>query len=273
MSSTSQRSILSGIVDYKREVEIPRALQMVSMAEMRRRAESADYQSVDFAAALDRKDECIALIAEVKRASPSRGLLVKGEFHPAALASTYEANGASAISVLTDENYFQGSIEYLIQVKKRVSVPVLRKDFVVSSYQLYEARASGADAVLLIVAVLDDAQLSDFYQLAASLKLTALVEVHDQGETERALRIGAKVIGVNNRNLHTFETKLSTTAECAEIIGRQALIVSESGIFNRDNVLQVAAMGASAVLVGESIITSDDIARQVRELSSIGGKP
>lgn len=272
MSGTPQPSILDSIIAYKREVEIPRAQQVVSISEMRRRGESASHQTTDFAAALDRQDGRVALIAEVKRASPSRGILVKGEFHPVELAQTYEANGASAISVLTDQHFFQGSLDYLVQVKNGVRIPVLRKDFIVSPYQLYEARAAGADAALLIVAVLDDAQLSDLYTLAIELKLTPLVEVHDTSETERAMRIGARVIGINNRNLHTFETNLATTAACAEVIGKQALIVSESGIFNRDHVLQVAAMGARAVLVGESIVTSADIAMQVRELSGVGGK-
>ncbi len=220
----------------------------------------------------------MALIAEIKRASPSKGDLVTGAFDPVDLALTYAANGASAISVLTDEQFFKGSLDHLVQVRRAVSLPVLRKDFVVDPYQVYEARGAGADAVLLIAAALEDGELADLHALALELALTPLVEVHDEAEVERALRIGARVIGVNNRDLRTFATDIRTTARCARVLDdgstvvrrpSSVVLVSESGIFTPADVAAVAGMGASAVLVGESILTSSDVAGQVRALSSV----
>ena len=161
MTSTTSHSILDTILEHKRANELPLRKQSTHPDEMRRLAESTSRKTTDFARALQRTDGRVALIAEVKRASPSKGLLVKGEFHPVELAQTYEANGAAAISVLTDERFFQGALDYLVQIKNAVGVPVLRKDFIIDPSQLYEARAAGADAALLIVAALDDAQLVD----------------------------------------------------------------------------------------------------------------
>ena len=265
-------SILDVILEYKRSSEVPARKQIISTSVMRERAEATRTPTRDFAASLLRQDGHVALIAEVKRASPSKGDLVTGEFKPVDLALSYEANGASAISVLTDERFFKGTLEYLVRVRQAVHVPVLRKDFVVDPYQVYEARAAGADAVLLIVAALDDAELADLHALALSLTLTPLVEVHHEAEAERALKLGAQVVGVNNRDLHTFKTDLNTTAQCAKILlthAPQPILVSESGIFTPQHVQAVAAMGASAVLVGESIITSGAIANQVRDLSGV----
>jgi indole-3-glycerol phosphate synthase len=265
-------SILDVILEHKRSTEVPARKQLISASMMRERAEATRTPTRDFAASLLRQDGHVALIAEVKRASPSKGDLVRGEFKPVDLALNYEANGASAISVLTDERFFKGTLEYLVGVRQAVHVPVLRKDFVVDPYQVYEARAAGADAVLLIVAALDDAELADLHTLACSLTLTPLVEVHHEAEAERALKLGAQVIGVNNRDLHTFKTDLNTTAQCARILlthTPQPTLVSESGIFTSQHVQAVATMGASAVLVGESIITSGAIATQVRDLSGV----
>jgi indole-3-glycerol phosphate synthase len=265
-------SILDVILEHKRSTEVPARKQRISASVMREHAEAIHTPTRDFAASLLRQDGHVALIAEVKRASPSKGDLVTGEFKPVELALNYEANGASAISVLTDERFFKGTLEYLVGVRQAVHVPVLRKDFVVDPYQVYEARAAGADAVLLIVAALDDAELADLHTLALSLTLTPLVEVHHEAEAERALKLGAQVIGVNNRDLHTFKTDLNTTAQCARILlthTPQLTLVSESGIFTPQHVQAVAAMGASAVLVGESIITSGAIATQVRDLSGV----
>ena len=281
-TQTAQPNILDTILAHKRETEVPARKQAVPLEVMRRQAEAA-APTRNFAAALHRADRCAALIAEIKRASPSKGLLAKGAFEPAQLARAYEANGATCISILTDERFFQGSLEHLRQVRTVVDLPLLRKEFVVDAYQLYEARAAGADAALLIVAALDDAELRDLHNLCGELALTALVEVHDEAETDRALAIGARVIGVNNRDLRTFVTDVATTARCVRIIDarrhtldnsalmvrRPASIVSESGIFTRDDVRRVAAMGANSVLVGESIITSGDIAGQVRALSGV----
>ncbi len=276
-------SILDTILDHKRTIEVPARKRAVPIEAMRREAEARPQPTRNFAAALHRADGCVALIAEIKRASPSKGLLVKGTFEPAKLAHDYEANGASCISVLTDEQFFQGSLDHLREVHSAVNVPLLRKDFVVDAYQLYEARAAGADAALLIVAALDDSELRDLHVLATELTLTALVEVHDEAETERAMNIGASVIGVNNRDLRTFNVDIETTTRCAQTIDarrktakseasfvlRPSSLVSESGIFTPTHVQQVAAMGANAILVGESIITSGDIAGQVRALSRV----
>jgi indole-3-glycerol phosphate synthase len=276
MTQITNRSILDSILDYKREVETPQRRRDTPLNEVRSAAESMTTPTHDFASALDRSDGCVALIAEIKRASPSKGELVKGEFKPVELARAYADNGASAISVLTDEKFFKGALDHLRAVRSLVNLPLLRKDFIVDPYQLYEARTAGADATLLIVAALDDAELRDLHALALELALTPLVEVHDEAETERALKIGARVIGVNNRDLRTFNVDIETTARCARTIAqttlssdRSPILISESGIFTPDDVARVAAMGAHAVLVGEAIITSGDVAGCVRALSQI----
>jgi indole-3-glycerol phosphate synthase len=283
-------SILDTILEYKRCVEVPQRKQRVALDGVRRAAESAPPPR-NFAAAVYRANQAghVALIAEVKRASPSKGIFVKGEFKPVEIAQVYEANGASAISVLTDEDYFHGHLDFMTAVKNAVGIPVLRKDFIVDAYQLYEARAAGADAALLIVAALDEAELRDLYALCCELALTALVEVHDASETERALKVGAAVIGVNNRDLRTFKVDLETTATCAQKLSKKheewqngnhvplaphpsslsPLLISESGIFSPADVTRVAAMGACAVLVGESLITSNAMAEQVRALAGV----
>lgn len=275
MTHRDNRSILETILDHKRNDELPRRKRQMPLGEMRRLAETSGTPTRNFAAALRRVDGRVALIAEIKRASPSKGDLARGEFQPEALARTYAANGASAISVLTDERFFKGSLEHLRRVRAVVDVPLLRKDFILDPYQLYEACAAGADAALLIAAALDDVALRDLFTLACELGLTPLVEVHDERETDRALAIGARVIGVNNRDLRTFVTDIETTARCAARLARDRAnadgytLVSESGIFTTDDVARVAAMGAHAILVGESIITSDDVAAQVRALSGV----
>ena len=244
---------------------------MVSLNALRREAEAVTQPVRDFAGALRRADGLVALIAEVKRASPSKGELVRGRFDPSALAHVYAQNGATAVSVLTDEQFFKGSLEHLRQVRAYVALPLLRKDFIIDPYQVYEARLAGADAVLLIVAALDNAILRDLIALARALTMTPLVEVHDERETERALAADAPVIGVNNRDLRTFTTDIATTARCARLLPTDdsRTLVSESGIFTAEDVAHVASMGAHAVLVGESIVTADDVAAQVRALSRV----
>jgi indole-3-glycerol phosphate synthase len=278
---TQQRNILDEILARKREAEVPARKRALPLGEVRRMAEAMPAPARDFAGALHRADGNVALIAEVKRASPSKGDLVKGAFDPVALATAYEANGASCISVLTDEPYFKGALDHLRAVKQAVGIPVLRKDFIVDAYQLYEARAAGADAALLIVAALNDDELRDLHALAQALTLTPLVEVHDEGETERAMKIGATVIGVNNRDLRTFKVDIETTRACAERfsisdfgfwideVNNPQSLVSESGIFTPADVARVAGMGANAILVGESIITSGDLPAQVRALAGV----
>jgi indole-3-glycerol phosphate synthase len=276
-------SILDEIVQHKITTEIPACKRKCSLGEMRNRAEHMP-QPRDFNAAINRKNGMVSLIAEVKRASPSKGELIKGEFDPVAIAQMYESNGASAISVLTDKKYFKGHLSYLTKIKHATTLPVLRKEFIVDPYQIYEARAAYADAILLIVAVLDDIMLTEFIALAHDLNMSALVEAHDTAEVDRALACGAKIIGINNRDLHTFKVDLDVTTRCAQHIHAQHIstcapasqaingnisFVAESGIFTPAHVKRVANAGACAILVGESIITANNAAEQVRLLSNI----
>jgi indole-3-glycerol phosphate synthase len=205
------------------------------------------------------------LIAEVKKASPSRGVL-KADLDPVALAETYARHGVDAISVLTDAKYFRGSLDDLRAVRAAVDVPILRKDFTLDEYQLWEARAAGADAVLLIVAILAPAQVRDLAAAAKGLGLAALVEVHTEAELETALGAGARIIGINNRDLATFETKLETTLSLLPQIPPGPLVVSESGFFTGADVRRVVAAGAHAVLVGEGLVKAGDVGAKVREL-------
>jgi indole-3-glycerol phosphate synthase len=215
-----------------------------------------------------RAGEHVALIAEVKKASPSKGVLIEN-FDPVAIGKTYSDNGASAISVLTDTPFFMGDLAYLNAVRGNVRVPVLRKDFIIDPYQVYETRAEETDALLLIVAALDDAQLADLHTLTNELGMSALVEVHDEAEVERALKIGATIIGVNNRDLKTFDMDLGTTARLAKLLPKEVILVAESGIHTPEDVANMASVGAHAVLVGESLVKSGDIASAVRQLSSV----
>ena len=221
-----------------------------------------DYR--DFAGAL-RRQQGVALIAEVKKASPSAGI-IRADFDPVRIAGEYEAAGAVALSVLTDKKFFQGELAYLRQIRATVRLPLLRKDFIIDELQIHEAVAAGADAVLLIAAILDDAQLLAYRQLAGQLKLAALVEVHDDRELARALAAGAEIIGINNRNLKTFQVDLATTERLAAQIPAGKTIVAESGIHTRADVARVAAAGVHAILVGESLMRSDNIAGKIREL-------
>jgi len=207
----------------------------------------------------------IRLIAEVKKASPSRGL-IRADFDPAEIAAAYEEVGASAISVLTDEKYFQGRLEYLEAVHRAVSLPVLQKDFIIDPYQVYEARAALADAILLIVAALCREELTEFMALAEELGMASLVEVHTSEELDVALEIGARIIGINNRDLRTFETKLDTTLGLAPRVPADRILVSESGIFTRADVERLMGAGVDAILVGESLMREPDPGTKVREL-------
>lgn len=208
----------------------------------------------------------VRLIAEVKRASPSQGLF-RADLDPIAQASTYAAAGAAAVSVLTDARYFHGSLDDLVQVRRAVAVPVLRKEFIVDEYQLWEAREAGADAVLLIVAALEDGVLRDLLGAAKGAGLATLVEVHTAGELDRALRLGAPVIGINNRDLQTLTTTLAPSLALLPQIPPGPIAVSESGLRTGADVAQVVAAGAHAVLVGETLLRAADVAAKVRELS------
>lgn len=276
-------TILDRILAHKR-TEVARQQQKIPLARLMSKVDTAPAVR-DFAAALQR-GERTALIAEVKKASPSRGVLID-PFDHLALAATYAANGAAAISVLTDMRFFQGSLKFLEGIRLRqagghapdaaqsgppprpVGCPLLRKDFIVDPYQVYEARAYGADALLLIVAALSDRVLGSLLEVTHSLHMHALVEVHTAGELERALAVGARIVGVNNRDLHTFNTALETTEQLAAMLPSgtaRPLLVGESGIYTAADVARLRACGVDAVLVGEALVTAPDIGAKVREL-------
>lgn len=198
-----------------------------------------------------------AVIAEIKKASPSKGVL-REDFVPADIAQSYAEFGAACLSVLTDEQFFQGNVDCLKQARASCQLPVLRKDFVVDAYQIYESRAIGADAVLLIAACLDDAQLSDFESIALGLDMAVLVEVHDQVELERALLLKTPLLGINNRNLKTFEVSLNTSLSLRALVPSDRLLVTESGIHSREDVLRMGAAGIQAFLVGEALMRAKD---------------
>lgn len=257
--------VLDEIVAHKRaEVAALKARRSVGAvtAACRGLAPARDFESALRPPAGTR----VRLIAEVKRASPSQGLF-RADLDPIAQASTYAAAGAAAVSVLTDARYFHGSLDDLVQVRRAVPVPVLRKEFIVDEYQLWEAREAGADAVLLIVAALEDAALRDLLAAAKGAGLATLVEVHTAGELDRALRLGAPVIGVNNRDLQTLTTTLAPSLALLPQIPPGPIAVSESGLRTGADVAQVVAAGAHAVLVGETLLRAEDVAAKVRELS------
>lgn len=206
-----------------------------------------------------------AVIAEVKKASPSRGV-IRADFDPVEIARSYFAGGASALSVLTDERFFQGQDDYLQAVKATVPLPVLRKDFMIDEYQIIESRALGADCVLLIVAALDAGTLGDFYRCARQLDLDVLIEVHDRDELEIALTLNAPMIGINNRNLKTFETRLETTWDLLDAVPAGTLVVTESGIHTPDNVTAMRERGVHAFLVGEAFMRAGDPGTALRNL-------
>ncbi|MFZ2124725.1 MAG: indole-3-glycerol phosphate synthase TrpC [Rhodoferax sp.] len=249
--------ILNKIVAVKRE-EVAAAIQRKSLAAMRFDAESR-VLTRDFGGALRAKIAAgqPAVIAEIKKASPSKGVL-RADFIPADIAQSYAEYGAACLSVLTDVQFFQGCIDYLKQARASCQLPVLRKDFMVDAYQIYESRACGADAILLIASCLDDAQMKDFEQIAHSLDMAVLVEVHDAPELARALKLKTPLIGVNNRNLKTFEVSLDTTLTLMRDIPADRLLVCESGIHSRDDVLRMGAAGVNAFLVGEAFMRADE---------------
>lgn len=217
-----------------------------------------------FRAGLNRGDE-IAVIAEVKKASPSAGIIA-ADFNPLSQAREYARGGAHALSVLTDEKYFHGHLAYLRQIRDQVDLPLLRKDFIVHELQIFESVVAGADAILLIVASLDDAKLRALYDCAKTCQLDVLVEVHDLREMDRALELGADLIGINNRNLKTFQVDLATTEELAEEIPNDTVGVSESGIKTGDDVRRVRAAGINAVLVGETLMRAKNVPQMLAEL-------
>jgi indole-3-glycerol phosphate synthase len=265
-------NILDTIVEEKRR-EVARLPERLIAAGDLRDAMLERGERRDFLAAL-RATSRIALIAEVKKASPSAGVICP-DFDPVRIARDYEAAGANCLSVLTDEKFFQGSLDYLRQIRAAVKLPLLRKDFIIDERQILEAIEWGADAILLIVAILSDEQLARFHTLATDAGLVALVEVHDEAELDRALKLSPALVGVNNRNLKTFKVDLGTTERLADKIGIRRsmiagaalpLLVAESGIHARADVDRVQKAGAGAILVGESLVKEGDIPAKVRAL-------
>ena len=263
------RNILERIV-WAKEQQVDRLRQTLSLQDLQKQVLSAPPPR-DFLAALRQSNRAPALIAEVKKASPSRGV-IREDFDPVAIAQAYAAGGAQCLSVLTDEEFFQGSFDYLAQVRQAVDLPLLCKEFIIYPYQMYLARVMGADAVLLIAAVLGDTDLNYFVRIAQALGMRALVEVHTLAELDRVLALEpVQLIGINNRNLETFETHLKTTEVLLEkrrsqIQARDIVIVSESGIHTRDHRQQVATAGANAMLVGEALMRQADLATAIADL-------
>ena len=215
-----------------------------------------------------KSDNNIRIIAEIKKASPSLGI-IREDFNPVEIARIYEAGGAAAISVLTDEEFFHGSLFYLTEVKKSVNLPILRKDFIIDAHQIYEARSAGADAILLIAALLSKEEMQRYLDLAGELGMDCLVEVHSETELKKVLQTNAHIIGINNRDLATFKTDLETTLRLRPIIPAEKIVVSESGIKSRMDVIKLIEKGIDAILVGETLMKSDDISATLRELLGI----
>jgi indole-3-glycerol phosphate synthase len=253
-------TILDKIVGGKREA-LKLAKSRTPLAVLKERA--AQRQPRDFAEALRGKG--VKLIAEVKKASPSKGVLCP-DFNPVELAQTYAQNGAAAISVLTEEKYFLGKLDYLTEIREKVNVPILRKDFIFDEYQIFESAAYVADAILLITAILEKEELEEFLKISQSLKLSCLVEVHNEEELFKALLAGAEIIGINNRDLITFKTDTNTTRRLRILIPEENIVVSESGISNRDDMKKMKECKVNAVLVGEALVTAQDIPAKMKEL-------
>ena len=245
--------ILDKIVAVKRE-EVAAAFAKKSLALVRADAESR-VLTRDFEGAMRAKIAAgqAAVIAEIKKASPSKGVL-RQEFIPADIAQSYAEHGAACLSVLTDKQFFQGSVDYLKQARASCDLPVLRKDFMIDVYQVYEARAMGADAILLIAACLDDAQMAEMEAVARSLDMAVLVEVHDRAELDRALKLKTRLVGINNRNLKTFEVSLQTTLDMLPAVPSDRLLVTESGILSSDDVKRMREAHVNAFLVGEAFM-------------------
>ena len=254
--------ILDTIVAHKRE-ELKRDKENTPLQTLKSRLYDLP-PTRDFRAALVPPGS-VNLIAEVKKRSPSKGI-IREDFDPVNIAKTYAGNGASAISVLTDHEFFGGDLSYLSKIRNAVELPLLRKDFTIDEYHIYQARVAGADAVLLIVAILTPEQLREFIGVAHHLNLTALVEVHTQPEVDIALDVGAEIIGINNRDLKTFHTDIATSFQLRKSIPDDKIVVSESGIYTREDVMKLGEADIDAILVGESLMRSADIGVKVREL-------
>jgi indole-3-glycerol phosphate synthase len=255
--------MLDKIIAQKRE-ELEQREKVATIVYLQERI-TWQRPTLDLALAL--KSDHIQLIAEVKQASPSRGML-SSNFNPLELAQTYAEGGAAAISVLTEANYFMGSIDYLPAIKEVVGLPLLRKDFIFDPYQIYESRAYGADALLLIAAILSREQLKELASLSHSLGLKCLVEVHNEGEVERAVVSEVEIIGINNRDLNTFAVDITTSRRLRPLIPQEQIVVSESGIKSKRDIEKLIKWGVDAVLVGETLVTANDVRAKIKELLS-----
>lgn len=260
--------ILDEIVANKRQ-ELERVKAYTTIAELEKKI-LLTKPVRDFTSAITIKPapKTVRIIAEVKRASPSKGIL-REEFIPYDIARAYEVGGAAAVSVVTEEKYFKGKLDYLTPIKSHLRIPILRKDFIFDDFQMYESRAAGADAVLLIASILDDERLKELMALASKLGMQTLVEVHDEAEMKRVVDSGAKIIGINNRDLKTFKVDLETTLRLAPLVPEDRLIVSESGIESFGDILTLMEAGVSAVLIGEALVREVEIIKKVKELRGI----
>ena len=263
--SAARPDILNKILARKQQ-EIEARQQQVSLADLQRQADQASAPRGFVAALQIRVDRGqAAVIAEIKKASPSKGV-IRENFDPVEIAKSYQAGGASCLSVLTDQDFFQGHEDYLVAARAACELPVIRKDFIVDPYQVVEARAIGADCILLIVAALEDEILAELHSQARSLGMDVLVEVHDRDELERALLLDLELIGINNRDLRTFDTSLDTTIELLELIPAGCLVVTESGIHSREDVALMRQHDVHAFLVGEAFMRKPDPGQGLQEL-------
>ncbi len=254
--------ILTNIVE-KRRLQLQREQQNLPLANLKQLALHDKRSCICLYDAL--KQPTLSVIAEVKKASPSKGLICE-TFDPVVIAREYEAAGANAISVLTEEHYFQGSLAYLKAIRKEVRLPLLRKDFIIDPYQIYEAKVAGADAILLIAAILDAETMERFKNIAYGLGLSCLAEVHNREELDQVLECGFRIVGINNRDLNTFDVDLRTTAQLACYLPKECVVVSESGIATREDMLTVRRHGADAVLIGETLMRSGNIPQTLADL-------
>ncbi len=264
--TTDTPDILKKIVAHKLK-EIAATMAIAPISELKSRISDLEDLPRGFERHLREAaaSDWTAIIAEVKKGSPSKGV-IRENFDPIEIAEVYQQNGATCLSVLTDETFFMGHLRYLSLIRETVSLPLLRKDFICNPYQIFEARAAGADAILLIASILDLNQLREFYAIAKDINLDVLLEVHDEAEMEKALKTDCTLIGVNNRNLRTFETDLGTTGRLALMISADRLLVTESGINSRTDIVRLQGEGAGAFLIGEALMRECDIGAKLREL-------
>jgi indole-3-glycerol phosphate synthase len=259
--------MLKKIIDHKR-TEIEESKNSLPLSEIKEKLKGNLENPRDFKRALTDNQKDVRVIAEIKKASPSKGV-IRSDFNPVEIAKVYDEHGASAISVLTDKKFFMGDLKYINNVKQIVNLPILRKDFIIDPYQIYETRLNGGDAVLLIVSLLDDQELKDFYSLSCEMGMECLVEVHDDRETERALKSDCSIIGINNRDLKTFKTDIKTTLRLIEMIPDEKIVVSESGIEKSEDIKLLKDAGVDAFLIGEAFMKEKNIANKFNEVINI----